>query len=105
MVVQGRQTLLGEKRGDWLEGKKNGIFRGTGSHHHWLMPSSGPKQSPVSTPQDTEQDLRENRRGLPLEKTSHGEGGGLGLHNGKVATRPQRDTERSWLSFQNNPPL
>ena len=28
MGVQGRQTLVGEKRGDWLEGKKNGILYG-----------------------------------------------------------------------------
>lgn len=31
MVVQGRQTLVGEKRGDWLEGKKNGILYGGSS--------------------------------------------------------------------------
>lgn len=28
MVAQGRQILVGEKRGDWLEGKKNGILYG-----------------------------------------------------------------------------
>nr|XP_020730150.1 basic salivary proline-rich protein 1-like [Odocoileus virginianus texanus] len=58
----------------------------------WQHRATSPKDMPPRLRMGTEQDKRENRSGLPSEKTSHRDVGGLGLHDGEVVTRPQRET-------------
>lgn len=104
MVVQEAEHFLwARKEWDHLAGRRTGYSVGLAATITDSCPLRPYARGPVSHSTGHRAGLERDLGGLPLRKQATEKEVALASVNGRVATRPQRGTERSWAFLPEQP--